>query len=60
MISSTTKPIRSVRVFDTAGRLLHTANPQAADFSFDLPATGIYIVDAQTEADRKTQKVMVR
>ena len=60
VISSTSKPIRNVRCYDTAGRLVHSAAPQTTDYSFDLPTAGVYIVDAQTDADRKTQKIMTR
>ncbi len=60
VIASTQEPITSVRCYDTAGRLIHTASPQTSEYSFSLPRTGIYIIDARTENDRKTKKVMTR
>ena len=60
VIASTDEPIVSVRSFDTAGRLIHTAKPQTREYSFVLPRKGIYIIDAQTENDRKSVKVMAR
>ena len=60
VIASTAEPIVSVRCFDTAGRLLHTASPQTSEYSFTLPIAGIYIIEAETENDRKTKKVMAR
>ena len=60
VIASTDEPIVSVRSFDTAGRLIHTAKPQTREYSFVLPRKGIYIIDAQTEDDRKSVKVMAR
>jgi hypothetical protein len=43
-----------------SGRLVYTANPQTADHSFTLPSAGTYIIEAQTESDRKTRKVIVK
>lgn len=60
VIASTQEPITSVRCYDTAGRLIHTASPQTSEYSFGLPRTGIYIIEAETENDRKTKKVMTR
>lgn len=60
VIASTAEPIVSVRCFDTAGRLIHSASPQTAEYSFTLPLAGIYIIEAQTENDRKTKKVMTK
>lgn len=60
VIASTTEPILVVRCFDTSGRLLYTANPDSAEHSFTLPGKGIYIIEAQTENDRKTKKVMTK
>ena len=60
VIASTAEPILVVRCFDTAGRLLYTANPDSAEHSFTLPGKGIYIIEAQTENDRKTKKVMTK
>ena len=60
VIASTAEPILSVRCFDTAGRLIHSASPQSTEYSFTLPRTGIYIIEAETENDRKTKKVMVK
>ena len=56
VIASTQEPITSVRCYDTSGRLVFTANPMTPECSFRLPAAGIYIIEAQTEHDRKTQK----
>lgn len=60
VIASTAEPITNVRCFDTAGRLIHSANPQTAEYSFSLPAKGIYIIEAQTDNDRKTVKLMAK
>ena len=60
VIASTAEPLISVRCYDTAGRLVHTAAPQTQEYSFTLPAGGIYVIDAQTDADRKTKKVMTK
>ena len=60
VIASTAEPILSVRCFDTAGRLIHSASPQSTEYSFTLPRTGIYIIEAETENDRKTKKVMAK
>ena len=60
VIASTAEPILVVRCFDTSGRLLYTANPDSAEHSFTLPDKGIYIIEAQTENDRKTIKVMTK
>ena len=60
VIASTAEPITDVRCFDTAGRLIHSANPQTAEYSFSLPAKGIYIIEAQTDNDRKTVKLMAK
>jgi len=60
VIASTAEPIVSVRCFDTAGRLIHSASPQTAEYSFTLPIAGIYIIEAETENDRKTKKVMAK
>ena len=60
VIASTAEPITVVRCFDTSGRLLYTANPDSAEHSFTLPGKGVYIIEAQTESDRKTKKVMTK
>ena len=60
VIASTAEPITSVRCFDMSGRLIHTATPQTCEYSFSLPKADIYIIEAQTEKDRKTKKVMVK
>lgn len=60
VIASTAEPITNVRCFDTSGRLIHSANPQTAEYSFSLPAKGIYIIEAQTDNDRKTVKLMAK
>lgn len=60
VIASTAEPITVVRCFDTAGRLICTASPQLPEYSFDLPRAGVYIIEAETEHDRKTMKVVVR
>ncbi|MCR5159615.1 MAG: T9SS type A sorting domain-containing protein, partial [Prevotella sp.] len=60
VIASTEEPIDNVRCYDTAGRLVHTAKPQTREYSFTLPQAGVYIIDAQTENDRKTKKVMAK
>ena len=60
VIASTAEPITDVRCFDAAGRLVHSASPQKREYSFTLPDDGIYIIEAQTEKDRKTKKVAVK
>ena len=60
VIASTAEPITNVRCYDTAGRLIHSATPQTAEYSFSLPTKGIYIIDAETENDHKTVKLMVK
>ncbi len=60
VIASTAEPIRSVRCYDTGGRLIHKANPQSQEYSFSLPMAGIYIIEAETENDHKTRKVLVK
>lgn len=60
VIASTAEPITVVRCFDTAGRLIYTASPQLPEYSFDLPRAGVYIIEAETEHDRKTRKVIVK
>jgi hypothetical protein len=60
VIASTEEPIDNVRCYDTAGRLVITAKPQTREYSFTLPQAGVYIIDAQTENDRKTKKVMAK
>lgn len=59
VIASTDEPIVNVRCYDTAGRLVHAANPQTSEYSFTLPAAGIYIIEAHTANDHKTIKVSV-
>ena len=60
VIASTAEPIVMVRCFDTAGRLIYSAEPQTSEYSFSLPRAGVYIIEAQTEKDRKTRKVIVK
>jgi hypothetical protein len=60
VIASTAEPILNVRCFDTAGRLIHKASPQTVDYSFSLPRAGIYIIEAETENDHKTKKLMAK
>lgn len=60
VIASTDEPLTSVRCYDTGGRLIHSASPQTATYSFQVPVAGIYVIDAQTENDRKTMKVTIK
>ena len=60
VIASTAEPIVSVRCYDTAGRLVHAAKPQTQEYGFSLPRAGIYIIEAETEKDHKTKKVLVK
>lgn len=60
VIASTAEPIVSIRCYDTAGRLIHSASPQSAEYGFTLPVAGVYIIDAETAKDRKTKKVVAR
>ena len=60
VIASTDEPIVNVRCYDTAGRLVHAASPQTPQYSFTLPAAGVYILEAHTANDHKTVKVMAK
>ncbi len=60
VIASTDEPITDVRCYDTSGRLVYSASPQTPECSFTLLAAGVYIIDAQTENDRKTRKVALK
>lgn len=60
VIASTAEPIVNVRCFDTSGRLIHSASPQTSEYAFSLPRAGIYIIEAETENDHKTKKVMTK
>ena len=60
VIASTAEPITVVRCFDTAGRLIYSAEPQTSEHSFTLLRAGVYIIEAETEHDRKTRKVIVK
>jgi hypothetical protein len=60
VIASTEEPIVIVRCFDTAGRLVYSASPKKPEFEFSLPGSGVYIIEARTEKDRKTKKVMTK
>lgn len=60
VIASTEEPITSVSCYDASGRLVYTAKPDAREHSFKLPDNGVYIIEAQTDNDRKTKKVMVK
>ena len=60
VIASTEEPIVIVRCFDTAGRLLYSASPKKPEYEFCLPGSGVYIIEARTEKDRKTKKVMTK
>ena len=60
VIASTAEPILSVRCFDTGGRLVHKASPQSPEYSFSIPISGVYIIEAETENDHKTVKLIVK
>ena len=60
VIASTAEPIVMVRCFDTAGRLIYSAEPQTSEHSFTLLRAGVYIIEAETGKDRKTRKVIVK
>ena len=60
VIASTAEPILNVRCYDTGGHLMHKANPQSPEYSFNLSKAGVYIIEAETENDRKIKKVIVR
>ena len=60
VIASTTEPLLNVRCYDMAGQLVYSASPQSAEHSFSLPIAGVYIIEAETEHDHKTMKVVVR
>lgn len=58
VVASTDEPITSIRCIDAAGRLVYTAAPQESTHSFTLPASGVYIIEAQTARDRATKKLI--
>ncbi len=60
VIASTQEPLTAVRCYDAAGRLVMTAQPMTAAYSFRLPMAGIYVIEAQTARDRRQLKVAVR
>lgn len=60
VIASTEEPIISVRCFDTGGRMIYSASPERKEYEYSLPGSGVYIIEAQTEKDRKTKKVMTK
>ncbi len=60
VIASTAEPILNVRCYDTGGHLMHKANPQSPEYSFNLSKAGVYIIEAETENDRKINKVIVK
>ena len=60
VIASTAEPILHVRCFDLGGRQVHMASPQMPEYSFTLPAAGVYIIEAETENDHKIMKVMAK
>jgi hypothetical protein len=60
VIASTGDPITVVRCYDAAGRLLLTDSPHSPEYNVTLPSAGIYIIDAQTDSDRKTKKVLAK
>ena len=59
-IASTDEPIVNVRCYDAAGRLVHAASPKTPQYSFTLPAAGVYIIEAHTANDHKTLKVFAK
>ena len=60
VIASTDEPITSVRCYDTSGRLICSAEPHTSEYNFTLQRAGVYIIEAQTENDRKTKKVLAK
>ena len=58
VVASTEEPIVSIRCTDGAGRLVYTAEPQVSTFSFQLPTSGVYIIEARTAKDRATRKIV--
>lgn len=60
VIASTAEPILHVRCFDLGGRQVHMASPKSPEYSFNLPAAGVYIIEAETENDHKVMKVMAK
>lgn len=57
--ASPAEPLSDVRLYDTAGRLVRQATPNAVSHTFRL-AAGTYIVEARTPGDHKTEKIVVR
>ncbi len=57
VLSTTGDVITSVQVCDTGGRLVCTASPCTASYSFQLPAAGIYVVKAGTERVQQVKKI---
>lgn len=60
VIASTDEPILSVSAYNVGGSQVHTASPQAPEYSFDLPGAGVYLIKAETEEDHKVIKVIAR
>ena len=60
VIASTDEPILSVSAYNVGGSQVHTASPQAPEYSFDLPSAGVYLIKAETESDHKVIKVIAR
>ena len=50
----------AVNVFDTIGRLVHSADASTNSVSFDLPA-GVYVLDARTdEVEPLRRKILIK
>ena len=60
VIASTDEPILSVSAYNVGGSQVHTASPQAPEYSFDVPGAGVYLIKAETENDHKVIKVIAR
>ena len=60
VIASTDEPILSVSAYNVGGSQVHTASPQAPEYSFDVPSAGVYLIKAETESDHKVIKVIAR
>lgn len=57
--STTGADITLVRAFDSAGRLLYSAEPGSAEHRFTLSAKGVVVVEARTADSQKRTKLMI-
>jgi hypothetical protein len=60
MVQSTESPLTSVQVFDIQGRLIHSnSKVNAMNYEFKPASTGVFVVKAQTENGKVSNKKIV-